>query len=396
MSDVLASRPCRSCGGSDTRAFYEAWDVPVNSVLLLSSREQALSFPTGDIELRFCNTCGFIFNALFDPKIVEYSSRCEETQGYSETFRRWHKALAERLIERHDLHHKEIIEIGCGKGEFLTMLCVLGENRGVGFDPAYVRERSLGTNLAEVEFVAQNYSPEFVTTRPDFVCCKMTLEHISNAAEFVAHLRSSLEPARDVIAFFQVPNAWRILSDVAFWDIYYEHCSYYTQGSLSRLFSRQGFDVLNVDFEYDEQYVTIEARPGTGKIADTVIPGEDLPTLEQSVARFSEHLPAWLAQWRQRLRDYKEQNRRVVVWGSGSKGVGFLTTVDCDGMVEYVVDINPNRQSHYMAKTGQKIVGPGFLQLYRPDVVIVMNRIYRDEIDAEMRRRGVDAEILTT
>lgn len=396
MSDKLAPWRCRSCGGSNTRAFYEARDVPVNSVLLLPSREQALGFPTGDIELRFCSNCGFIFNALFDPKAVEYSSRCEETQGYSETFRRWHEALAERLIQRHDLHDKEIIEIGCGKGEFLALLCALGGNHGVGFDPAYVRERSLGANLANLEFVPQDYSPEYVTRRPDFVCCKMTLEHISNASEFIGHLRSSIDHARDAIVFFQVPNAWKILDDVAFWDVYYEHCSYYTPGSLARLFRGHGFDVLDTGVEYDGQYITIEARPARGNVTGAVGQLEDLPVIEHSVSRFSERLPAWLTLWRQRLRDYKEQNRRVVVWGSGSKGVTFLTSVDVEGLVEYVVDINPNRHRHYMAKTGQEIVGPGFLASYHPDVVIVMNPIYRDEIDAEMRRRGVEAEIVTT
>jgi SAM-dependent methyltransferase len=396
MSPLPVSRQCRSCGAFNTRAFYEVRDVPVNSVLLLSSREQALGFPTGNIELCFCESCGFIFNALFDSALVEYSSRCEETQGYSDVFRRWHEALAERLIQCHGLHHKEIIEIGCGKGEFLTLLCSRGGNRGVGFDPAYVKERSLGARLAGVDFIPQNYSPEYITRTPDFVCCKMTLEHIPNASEFIGGLRSSLDHARDAIVFFQVPNAGKIMDDMAFWDVYYEHCSYYTRGSLARLFTTHGFDVLNVDLEYDEQYVTLEARSGTGKIECAIPPIEDVSALEQAVSRFAECLPAWLVLWRRRLRHYKEQNRRVVIWGSGSKGVAFLTTVDLEGLVEYVVDINPNRQGHYMVKTGQEIVGPGFLKGYNPHVVIVMNPIYRGEIRAEMLRHGVDAEIVTT
>ena len=28
--------------------------------------------------------------------------------------------------------------------------------------------------------------------------------------------------------FFQVPDMSRVLRDLAFWDIYYEHCSYFT------------------------------------------------------------------------------------------------------------------------------------------------------------------------
>ena len=32
-----------------------------------------------------------------------------------------------------------ILEIGCGKGEFLVQICEIGDNRGVGIDPTYVR-----------------------------------------------------------------------------------------------------------------------------------------------------------------------------------------------------------------------------------------------------------------
>jgi SAM-dependent methyltransferase len=396
MSDVLESTRCPACGASDTRAFYEARDVPVNSVLLLPSREQALGFPTGDIELRLCSNCGFIFNALFDPKAVEYSSRCEETQGYSARFREWHEGLARRLIERHGLHNKEIIEIGCGKGEFLTLLCSLGNNRGIGFDPAYVKERSLSPDIAEVEFILQNYSSEYVTRKADFVCCKMTLEHVHSVGEFIREVRRSLDKLPDTIVFFQVPNASKILSDLAFWDVYYEHCSYYTEGSLERLFRQNGFDVLDLGIEYGEQYLTIEARPGERPASSHTGQPADLPVLEQAVSSFARKLPAWLADWRHQLKDYQTRNLRVVVWGSGSKCVAFLTTVDHDGLIEYVVDINPNRQGHYMAKTGQEIVGPSFLCGYKPDVVIVMNPMYRDEIAAEMRRQAVEAEIVTT
>jgi hypothetical protein len=53
---------CPSCCGDQVGTFYEALSAPVNSVLLLSSREQALTFPTGDVRLAFCEACGFIYN----------------------------------------------------------------------------------------------------------------------------------------------------------------------------------------------------------------------------------------------------------------------------------------------------------------------------------------------
>ena len=224
----------------------------------------------------------------------------------------------------------------------------------------------------------------------------MTLEHVHGAREFIREVRRSLDQLPDTIVFFQVPNASKILNDLAFWDVYYEHCSYYTQGSLERLFRQNGFDVLDLGIDYGEQYLTIEARPGELPVTSLGAQPADLPVLEQAVSSFARALPAWVAGWRQRLRDYQAQDLRTVVWGSGSKGVAFLTTVDLEGSIDYLVDIDPHRQGNYMAKTGQQIVGPGFLREYKPAVVIVMNPIYRDEIAAEVRRQAVEAEIITT
>jgi hypothetical protein len=80
------------------------------------------------------------------------------------------------------------------------------------------------------------------------------------------------------------------------------------------------------------------------------------------------------------------------VWGS--KGVAFLATLNIQDEIEYAVDINPYKQGTYIAGTGQEIVAPKFLRGYRPDVVIVMNPIYCNEIQQDLDRMGVTAELV--
>jgi hypothetical protein len=75
--------------------------------------------------------------------------------------------------------------------------------------------------------------------------------------------------------------------------------------------------------------------------------------------------------------------------------VAFLTTLGIDREIEYVVDINPHRQGFFMPGTGQKIVSPSLLQTYRTDLVIIMNAVYRDEIQAELAGLGLSPEITT-
>ena len=103
---------------------------------------------------------------------------------------------------------------------------------------------------------------------------------------------------------------------------------------------------------------------------------------------------AQLEFWRTRLDAWRTGNKTVVIWGSGSKGVSFLTTLGLDDGIAGAVDINPHRQGYFMPGTGHRIFGPDDLVELKPDVVIVMNPIYREEIAADLRKRGLTPEIL--
>jgi hypothetical protein len=48
-----------------------------------------------------------------------------------------------------------------------------------------------------------------------------------------------------------------------------------------------------------------------------------------------------------------------------------------------------------MPGTGQRIVPPQFLADYKPDYVILMNPIYRREVQADLDKMGLAATLLT-
>jgi SAM-dependent methyltransferase len=330
----------------------------------------------------------------FDERLTEYSGRYEETQGFSPTFGAFHEQLATRLIERYGLRDKAILEIGCGKGEFLALLCRLGGNRGIGFDPGYVEGRLEPRGQEQITIIRDFYSAKYRDYGGDLVCCKMTLEHISETGEFLGTIRDAIANRPGTIVFFQVPEATRILKECAFEDIYYEHCSYFSPGSLERLFRRFGFEILDVGTEYGEQYLTIEARTASGPRVDGPLRFDDVEQLGEYVARFPARSREKLDAWRARLDALRDSGRRVALWGSGSKGVSFLTTLGAGEEIGCVVDINPFRQGHFMAGTGHPIVAPESLTGYKPDTVIVMNGVYREEIVANLRGLGLAPEVV--
>ena len=185
----------------------------------------------------------------------------------------------------------------------------------------------------------------------------------------------------------------RVLREAAFWDIYHEHCSYFSAGSLARLFRSTGFEVLRVETAFEAQYLLLEAVPSSNGSA-VAVEEADLAELRRLTAGFQARCEAVMAAWKDRLAAGRVGDRRTVIWGGGSKGVALLTALGLTSEIECVVDINPHKQGKYMPGTGQQVVAPEYLQEHRPDLIVVMNPVYVAEITAQVRRMGISAEVL--
>jgi SAM-dependent methyltransferase len=393
LSHPAQNSVCPSCGNTELSVFYEIDQVPVHSCLMLSSREEALDFPCGDLRLAFCDRCGFITNLLFDSQWSAYASNYEDQQSFSPTFSKFAQELASTLVDKYNLQNKDIVEIGCSKGDFLLLLCELGHNRGVGIDPSVLPGRVQSEAADRVRFIQDYYSDKHAQYVGDFICCRHTLEHIQPVATFMQTVRRSIGDRSDVVVVFEIPDTVRVLKDLAFEDIYYEHSSYFTPGSLARLFRQSGFKITDLYRAYGDQYLLVEALPAQ-EIQDQTHPLEEsLDELTQYVNYFQQHIEAKLQHWQAHLDAACEQKQKVVVWGSGSKCVSFFTTLRVDEQIQYVVDINPYRQGKFIPGVGKEIMAPEFLKTYQPDQIIVMNAIYQVEISKMLKEMGVSAQI---
>jgi SAM-dependent methyltransferase len=361
----------------------------------MPTREEAVGFPRGEIRLGFCGSCGFLANTAFDESLLRYGERYEETQGFSPTFSAFARTLAGDLVRRFDLRGKRVLEIGCGKGEFISLLCELGMASGVGIDPSYLPGRLEAPGAVRVEFIRDFYSQHYTHLAADLVLCRHTLEHIGPTLDFMRMVRSAIGDRPDTLVVFELPDIVRVLNEGAFWDVYHEHCSYFSPGSLARLFRRSGFDVVDLWREYDDQYLLIAASPAErGAAAGPGHALEESPAqLRASARAFASRVRDDVEDWRRWLESGKTRGQRTMVWGSGSKGVSFLTTVGVTSEVDCVVDVNPHKRGKFMPGTGHEIVGPDDLPGRPPDRVIVMNPIYVPEIGRQLSKMGLSPEI---
>lgn len=386
---------CPVCSSSHLEVFFELPQMPVFCSLLWEEKQLAKDCPKGDIKLAFCPDCGFIENLSFNPAKLSYTGSYECSLDFSPRFQSYAKSLAEKLIERHDLRQKKIIEIGCGKGDFLFLICDLGDNYGIGFDPTYVYRPE--HDEYKVDIIQDYYSEKHANYYGDFILCRHTLEHIQNPSSFLNTIRKTIGNQHDVKIFFEVPNALDTFHNLAIWDIIYEHCCYFSPTSLSTAFSYSGFQVTETKEEYRGQFLCLEAIPSQNTQAFENLPEEQAKAstqLKNDIDAFPDNFHSKVAFWEQKLQHASDNDQRVVLWGAGSKGVTFLNIISQQQQIEYVVDINPNKKGKYIPGTGQEIVEPNFLIEYQPDLVIVMNPIYESEICQMLKDMNCTSEVI--
>ncbi|MEM7204642.1 MAG: methyltransferase domain-containing protein [Planctomycetota bacterium] len=389
MPDTAARVQCPGCQSDRLETFFRTGSMPVHCNVLHDSAAAARETPRGDIELGFCSACGLIYNTAFDASLLTYTGDYENSLHFSARFQAYAEELAARLTEQHGLDGKTVLEIGCGKGDFLTLLAAGGRNRCVGFDSSY---EGHGDD-AGIEVQRTFWDPARATeVGADLVACRHVLEHIEQPAEFV---RSVANATAGAALYFEVPDALYTLRDLGIWDIIYEHCSYFAAPALARVFEAQGLVPQNLTSSFGGQFLSIETAGRATSAAGLAAASSatSLDELRGLVGAFANEHRAKVEHWSRMLDDDLDAGRKVVAWGAGSKGVTFLNTVARGDEICGIVDINTRKLGRFVAGTGQQIVSPDQLPGMGVDVVLIMNPNYRTEIEQQLSDLGLRPRI---
>jgi hypothetical protein len=370
---------CPVCNSHGALPFLQLKQLPVYCNLLWPTPEAAQGVARGDICLAFCSHCGHIFNFCFDANLTQNAPGYENPLYSSPCFQKHAAARAHKLVERYQLRDKDAIEIGSGKGEFLTMLCELGGNRGTGFDPDYTPVA--GQAVEGITLIQDSFSERYAHFSADIICCRHLLERVPEPGDFLTLVRRVIGSRQTTAVYFEVSNVLFTLRQLAIWDLLYERCSYFSPRSLVHLLSGTGFSLLALEETYGGRFLAIEALPSANGAALQNESPEEVKGLVDGLEAFATQCWQKLAVWRQRLDRMAARKQRVVVWGTGSQAATFLNALQAENsVIKYVVDDDPTKKGKYVAGTAQEIVSPEFLKEYRPQTIIAFNAKHRQQI----------------
>ncbi|TAN70536.1 MAG: methyltransferase domain-containing protein [Methylobacter sp.] len=381
---------CPVCESLRLTPFLLRKQVPVHQNLVVTSQETARSVTRGDLDLVVCEDCGFVFNRGFDLSRLAYGEDYDNTQSCSAYFDAYLDGLVKDLVERQGVRDCTIVEVGCGKGQFLRKLVNFpgGGNKGFGFDPSYV---GADTDLdGQLAFRRCYYDDTCTDVAADVVVCRHVIEHVAQPMTLLRSVRAALAHSPKARVFFETPCVEWILRNRVVWDFFYEHCSLFTAASLNLAFQRAGFTVERVEHIFGGQYLWLEAR-----VTDTVLPTGQRCSEIAALARDYEAGEEILRQkWLSRLLALKVQGK-LALWGAGAKGATFANLVDPNcTLIDCLVDLNPNKQGRYIPGTGHPIIAPADLPRRGVKNAVLMNPNYREENLRLLAEAGIELDLI--
>lgn len=387
-----ASLACPACHAAETVDVFNGGELPVSVGMFYDSKLDAINAPLGKITLAFCRSCGLVFNREYDISKEIFRPGYEVALRHSEIFRNFIAGVAERLTSRFDLNDKRIVEIGCGDAYFLRALAATGNNHCTGIDPTVSNEGMQKVENGTIQLIRDYFGPKYQNIETDFICCLSVLEAIPRPAPFLEAVHT-LASQSDAPLYFEVFNAWRAFQEQEVWSVHYEQCNYFGPDSLKNIFEHHGYSVGEIAPCYQgDQYLFVEALPA--RVSAQKIDQQAVLDVPEVLLSFNQAFTEKLDLWRRRFDQFRTDGDRVVVWGSGGKGITFLNTVAGADIVEFVAEINPDKQGKFVPGSGQKIVPPEFLAEYQPHKIIITNALYQKEMKGQALDLGVNAEFL--
>lgn len=346
---------------TESRFIFEQRPVPVFQNKAYTARKEAEEALMADVELEQSVVSGFVYNRLFQPNLMIYDINYQNEQSNSRVFTDHLKSVLDRLIS-YGIKEQKVVEIGCGKGVFFEMMLQAGIDCW-GFDPTYE-----GQNPR----ISKDYfSEKYNDINAGAVIMRHTLEHIPNPFSFI-HTIAKANNYKGYL-FVEVPTFDWIVNKKAYWDIFFEHCNYFTEQSLACM-----FDDAIVDNFFGGQYIYLWAD--MNKLRKTIP--------QQNFIQFNDR---GFGEKMQEHEIFLEAKAPVTIWGAGAKGSTFLNLMDRNRKkISYVVDINPLKQNRFIAGTGHPVYSPERLHAEEPGTIIIMNENYKEEIVKMINNPGIN------
>lgn len=321
-----------------------------------------------DLDVYQCDGCGLV---QISNEPVPYCKEVVRAAAFSEEMKAFRREQFGVFVQKYALQGKKLLEIGCGRGEYLALLQEAGmEAHGVEYGEDSVRhcvDNGLQVTRGFVDSV--DYSLDQAPF--DAFAVLNFLEHWPDPNASLSGIAHNLREGG--IGLVEVPNFDMILRKNLFTEFISDHIFYFTRETLETTLRLNGFEVI----EYSEVWY--------GYIISAVVRKRsacDVSPFDQTRQRRKAEIDGYMQRY---------GGNGVAIWGAGHQALATIALLGLAGEIKYVVDSAPFKQNKFTPASHIPIAAPDRLKTDPVGAVIVMAASYSDEVAKTIRQRFGDA-----
>ena len=278
----------------------------------------------------------------------------------------YRKIQFQQWLSEYDLHGKKVLEVGCGRGEFIDIMQAYDVD-------IYGIESGLTSVLACKE---KNINVEQGFMDKGFIHEQAPFDgfYILNFLEHLPDINENLKSIADnltegAIGLIEVPNFDMMLRESLFSEVISDHIYYFTEKSLRNTLEFNGFEVVELNCIWHDYIISVVVRKRPKYELSGFISGKQ--ELSIDISCFIE----------------KYEPKRIAIWGAGHQSLAIMSLTNLNGKIRYVVDSANFKQGKYTPVTHIPIVAPEYLNSCPVEVIIVIAGSYTSEVVSIIRQQ---------
>ncbi len=420
-------------------------DMPASAQNIPAASELAEDHPLS-LTLCQCPSCGLV---QFDTEPVDYYRDVIRAGGGTRTMTRLRHEEYARLLtamQEHHIHGRRIVEVGCGRGEFLRMWQNLAEDPEGAAALARDQERdplSGQPNAAPLHLVGIEHKPSLVeeanavaatsSLSPDAfehtTSAPVTREASATSADveppvssltpapayrvyegfatgdvrypegpfdafvqfnFLEHQPDPCDMLRNIgrnlkpqaLGLITVPSFEYILRYNGYYELLRDHIANYTEFTLQKLLQDCGFELLSMDLVNRDTIEAIVRKADPDELSELHYSGRLI-----DVSALRDSYDRLSASVNAHIDHLSESCRTMAIWGASHQGFTLAATTKLGGRVEYIIDSAPFKQGRFSPASHIPIVAPDYAVAHPVDEILIVAPGYTDEIAGIIRER---------
>lgn len=386
----MDNKHCRFCGKELKHTFIDLGLSPVsNEYLSADDLDKGQYFYP--LNVKVCDECKLV-QALEYQKPEEIFTNYKYFSSFSKSWLEHCKNYVNMIVPKLNLNENSMVyEIACNDGYLLQYF--KPHNVPVcGIEPAEnVAEEAKKRNIqVEVAFWGED-TAKSITERhgkADLIIGNNVLAHVPDINSFVEGMEIALKENGTITMEF--PHLLKLMKLNQFDTIYHEHFSYFSLGTVVRIFEKHNLKIYNVE--------KLETHGGSLRIYAThsgnksIKIGQSVYELIKEETQYGLDFIETYQNFRNKVnkikRDscnalykLKDEGAQIVAFGAAAKGNTFLNYCGIGKeTIDYVADSSTAKQGLYLPGTLIPIVSPEKIRETKPDYVVLLAWNLKDEL----------------